>query len=80
MEIVERQKNDLGPWRPMGTAPKDGTAVLLILKGSRYPLTVTAKWRPRIAKWVVAWNDALLSDFHPRYWMPCPNDPDERKS
>lgn len=69
---------DRGPWQPMKTAPKDGTAVLLILKGSRHP--VPAKWSPRIAKWVVTWDDVVLPDFQARYWMPIPDDPDERKS
>ena len=63
------------PWQPMRTAPMDGTAVLALLDGSDIPLPI--RWDVDIAGWRVTWDDYVLSDTDgPRYWMPCPDDPE----
>lgn len=74
------------PWQPMKTAPKDGTAVLVLLDGSDIPhaarwlrgpddmnateTTVSAGWHLIWDGWKVPEHDG------PRYWMHCPYDPD----
>lgn len=70
------------PWQPMATAPKDGTAVLILLDGSDMPHG--ARWvRPEHGRhagsegWYMTWDNYKLSDLDgPRYWMHCPTDPD----
>lgn len=74
------------PWQPMRTAPKDGTAVLVLLDGSDVPKG--AHWLsgpddPRatdtatVPGWYLTWDGWLVKAHEgPRYWMHCPDDPD----
>lgn len=75
-------------WQPMKTAPKDGTAVLVLLDGSDIPHAV--RWingpeSPHYVKklmdvpgWHITWDASPLSILSgPRYWMHCPDDPDD---
>jgi len=70
------------PWQRMTTAPKDGTAVLVLLCGSDIPNAL---------RWLESCDDRgrettgrhMTWDGHritradgPRYWMPIPEDPD----
>lgn len=70
----------LGVWEPMRTAPRDGTAILVLLDGSDIPHA--ARWlaaddaRGSGAEgWHLTWDGYWL--HRPRYWMWCPDDPDE---
>ncbi|RMX06739.1 hypothetical protein D8I35_09565 [Corticibacter populi] len=66
---------DHAPWRHMRTVPKDGTAVLVLTPGSDIPKSV--RWRNDC--WEMTWDGHQLSEFdQPRYWMPCPTDPDQQ--
>ena len=73
-------------WQPMTTAPKDGSAVLVLLEGSDIPHA--ARWlsgpedpsatditvRPG---WHLTWDGSPVPAHDgPRYWMRCPDDPD----
>ena len=65
------------PWQPMKTAPKDGTAVLVLLVGSDVPHA--ARWlRVNGAPgWHRVWDGwRVPAQDGPRYWMHCPDDPD----
>lgn len=75
------------PWQPMKTAPKDGTAILVLLDGSDIPHP--ARWisgpeSPHyvnalmdVPGWHITWDASPLSEASgPRYWMHCPDDPD----
>lgn len=74
------------PWQPMKTAPKDGNAVLVLLDGSDMPHA--ARWLsgpddPNSTKqttgpgWHLSWDGSPVAVHDgPRYWMPCPDDPD----
>ena len=72
----------LGAWKPMKTAPKDGTAVMALLDGSDIPYAM--RWLPSDDPrgsgkdgWHITWDGERLSDHFPvRYWMLCPPDPD----
>jgi len=73
-------------WQPMNTAPRDGTAVLVLLAQSDIPhaarwlsgpddqhatgFTMGQGWHLTWDGWPVPFHDG------PRYWMPCPDDPD----
>lgn len=66
-------------WQTMATAPKDGTTVLVLLQGSNIPYPVL--WFSSMEKWYLTWYFTPISDGDtPRYWMPLPDDPDEKKS
>lgn len=64
-------------WRPMRTAPKDGTAILVLIEASDVPYAV--RWDcAHDHGWLMTWDNYRLSPADgPRYWMPCPADPDE---
>lgn len=65
---IEGQKEAESPWRPIDTAPKDGTEVLIY---SPMVGTLIAKWNDDI------WVDALVQfngscPVRPTLWMPVP--------
>jgi|JI8StandDraft_2_1071088.scaffolds.fasta_scaffold139127_2 hypothetical protein len=70
------------PWQRMTTAPKDGTAVLVLLCGSDIPNAL--RWlescddRGReTTGWHMTWDGHRITRADgPRYWMPIPEDPD----
>lgn len=70
------------PWQLMTTAPKDGTAVLVLLCGSDIPNAL--RWlescddRGReTTGWHMTWDGHRITRADgPRYWMPIPEDPD----
>jgi hypothetical protein len=74
-------------WRPMRTAPKDGVAILVLVEGSDIPRA--ARWltgtNDRHATeetmgpgWYLTWDGTFIQEWDgPRYWMHCPDDPDE---
>jgi hypothetical protein len=67
------------PWQGMRSAPKDGTAILVLMDGSDIPHA--ARWLAADDKrgsgsegWHLTWDGYWL--HQPRYWMACPDDPD----
>jgi hypothetical protein len=66
-------------WRPIETAPRDGTPVLVY--GWRDPAFrgVVARYPLGGSHWVVTWNgDALRGEEAPTHWMPLPPSPAEQ--
>lgn len=69
-----------GRYRPMADAPKDGTAVMVLLNGSDIPLP--ARWRDQMSQmatggngWYVTWDNHKLSVHDgPRGWLPIPDE------
>lgn len=65
----------LGVWRPISTAPKDGTEILVYTwAGSRYVVAYddlySAPWRVR--------NDEGISEQAPAFWQPLPEAPNAK--
>lgn len=65
-------------WRPIDTAPKDGTRVLLS-EGADVDIGAWADWGGKAACWetdvdAVKW-DQRRRHFEPAYWMPLPSPP-----
>lgn len=63
------------PWLPIGTAPKDGTEILLCRSaddGHSETFVQVASWR--YGGWTVFY-DALPLHFEPTHWMPLPRVP-----
>jgi hypothetical protein len=71
---------DAAKWRPIESAPKDGTIILISgyvgnrpESGERF--VVSAMWWDESGGWK---DDALSTDFYPpTHWMPLPNPPQE---
>ena len=57
------------PWKPMQTAPKDGTAVLVMLEGS--DLAHAARWIDGPAS-----PHVTMDNQAPGFWMAIPDDPE----
>jgi hypothetical protein len=74
--------NAESPWRPITTAPKDGTAILIwpaqsALTGSTECMIISyvVRWHD----WKEAWIEASGEEydtFHPTHWMPLPEPPE----
>lgn len=60
-----------GEWRDIGSAPKDGTAVLTF---RRAKLVAVAEWLPEIDRWCVTDGCDIVDVTH---WMPLPASPEE---
>lgn len=57
-------------WRPIETAPKDGTKLLLWAGNA-----VVGQWYAKVVGtpvWSVSWNG---DEFEPTHWMPLPEPP-----
>jgi hypothetical protein len=83
MEELQAKVDEIAcPWHHMNTAPKDGTAVLALLEGADVAHAV--RWLPSYDKfaagtagWHMVWDLTRVAPHDgPRYWMPCPGDPD----
>lgn len=62
------------PYQRMDTAPLDGTAVLVLLDGSDVPHA--ARYVEGVG-WHLVWDNWKIPEYDgPRWWMPCPPDPD----
>jgi hypothetical protein len=85
--FIRSTQAPLTPWQPMKTAPKDGAAVLVLLDASDIPHA--ARWlsgpddrrateETTRAGWHLTWDGSQIEEHDgPRYWMHCPDDPDE---
>lgn len=58
----------MNEWKPIETAPKDGTPVLCVDRG---PFPYVAEWAPIHRAWVGA--DGMF--WEPYYWMDLPAPP-----
>lgn len=80
--LALRLNDQLGGWQPMRKAPRDGTAVLVLMDGSDIPhavrwLTFDDDRATAGTGWYMTWDNYKLRDSDgPRYWMHCPDDPD----
>ena len=63
-------------WQPIETAPKDGSAILIVAHASRF-ITVIC-WDAEFKKnypWVSQEGECYAEGF-PAYWMPLPKPPE----
>lgn len=87
MEELQAAKDAItSPWQPMRTAPKDGTAILVLLEDS--DVAHAARWidgptSPHAVDgfeqpgWHLTWDAWRVPEHDgPRYWMLVPADPD----
>lgn len=62
-------------WRPIETAPKDGTAVDLWGSGRRATDVAWGLIRDWMGKEREGWQHGMPDDFEPTHWQPLPNPP-----
>ena len=73
-------------WQPIGTAPKDGTQVLVSgpatgkLSATGNSAVSVARWdgfewKATVSGWEV-WDDSQMGQAQPTHWMPLPPPPD----
>lgn len=86
-DVVEREE-----WRPMGTAPKDGTEVLLVVerRAGMAECCLVGHWmpgghciedHPPIAEgWYYWYGNFFNLAEKPLYWMPLPSVPSQEPS
>ena len=73
---VEAWNNRTSTWKPIETAPKDGTAILTWKHGWRE----VEKCICRDGKFhVVNVFDEKLGEVYPTHWMPLPEHPEDEK-
>ena len=66
----------MSEWRPIETAPRDGTRVL-----GAWQFALSADWCLGVVKWdegawLVTWN---FDQVEPTYWAPLPQSPECRQ-
>jgi hypothetical protein len=64
-------------WRPISTAPRDGTSLLLFEPG-RTPgdnVLETGRWKAAAERWVI--NNNTFWVVEPTHWQPLPKPPTE---
>lgn len=68
----------MNEWRPISTAPTDGTRVLLFCPDSEPEWQVMeGRWWQRYQSWGESvWGE---SELHPTDWMPLPAPPSRRQ-
>lgn len=60
-------------WRPIETAPRDGTRCILYRKGLKIKM---GEYVPKYWDWCVeGWKDTNGNFFTPTHWMPLPEPP-----
>lgn len=65
-------------WRPIETAPKDGTLVLLHDPRAAKRRVKTGSWLPPEAGWAVyGFKDVHGCFFEPTHWQPLPAPPED---
>lgn len=69
-------------WQPISTAPKDGTHVLLAIRGEKRTVlnwrgkrVVAGYFQAQGHDWMVEGNWAKLNGVKPTHWLPLPSPP-----
>ena len=74
----EIKGKNMSEWRPISTAPKDGTKIIAYLEAENHCDEV---WK---IQWLeeeegqAGWYDNYGGDFSPIYWMPLPDPPKKK--
>jgi len=75
---------ELSQWEPIETAPKDGTAILVLVYGSKNAVVrfIDGYWsvyhletESRFMNWLRGPKDWLVLSKEPTHWMPLPEPP-----
>ncbi len=73
---LPRCECDAPKWRPIETAPRDGTLFLAYVPGSAISEMVFCRRDTDDEDWMMDWgNEATVIDIPVTHWMPLPNPP-----
>jgi len=61
-------------WKPIETAPKDGTACLIYTEMGEMYLAYWDVW-PMVSGWVIGYDQTPDNRIRPTHWMPLPKPP-----
>lgn len=80
--LEELERRAAGEWRPIETAPKDGSSVVIygdIDASEAIPDYAVCSWEPAAigqpAGWVLDGHESVM--FVPTHWMPLPSPPED---
>lgn len=71
--VADERRHAGSPWRPIATAPKDGTAILGWWAGE----CMIVNWCVFIERWESSHDGEDLFMPEPTHWMPLPEGPKE---
>ena len=72
--VADERRYAGSPWRPIATAPKDGTAILGWWAGE----CMIVNWCVFIERWESSHDGEDLFMPEPTHWMPLPEGPKEK--
>jgi hypothetical protein len=72
------EESPMAAWRPIATAPRDGTVVLVYMPDALEPKVALAQWVED--EWTDAWREdgCRPIDAEPTRWLPVPSLPRQR--
>jgi hypothetical protein len=71
--VADERRYAGGPWRPIATAPKDGTAIL----GWWFNECMIVDWCVVVERWGSTHDGEDMFLPEPTHWMPLPEGPKE---
>ena len=71
--VADERRYAGSPWRPIATAPKDGTAILGWWGGE----CMIVDWCVVVERWSLTHDGEDMFEPEPTHWMPLPEGPKE---
>lgn len=71
--VADERRHAGSPWRPIATAPKDGTAIL----GWWFNECMIVDWCVVVERWGSTHDGEDMFEPEPTHWMPLPEGPKE---
>ena len=71
--VADERRYAGSPWRPIATAPKDGTAILGWWGGE----CMIVDWCVVVERWSLTHDGEDMFSPEPTHWMPLPDGPKE---
>ena len=71
--VADERRYAGSPWRPIATAPKDGTAIL----GWWFNECMIVDWCVVVERWGSTHDGEDMFEPEPTHWMPLPEGPKE---
>ena len=71
--VADERRYAGSPWRPIATAPKDGTAIL----GWWFNECMIVDWCVFVERWCSTHDGEDMFEPDPTHWMPLPEGPKE---
>jgi hypothetical protein len=66
----------MSEWKPIETAPRDGTNIILVDADNTPPCLVIGLWSDKLHTWIVKWDLDPFEGYDATHWMPLPLPPE----